>query len=198
MNHHSHLVGVALLQMVSAGIDQEANLAKGEEFCRRAAAAGADIALFPEMWNIGYTFFDPGTPGAREEWAARAIGPDDPFVLHFRHLARELEMAIALTYLEKSKDAPRNTVSLIDRHGDIILAYAKVHTCEFDLEAALTPGLAFHVRDLDTASGTVKVGAMICFDREFPESSPPTPATSSPTASGSSGPEPMRTWSAWP
>ena len=32
------------------------------------------------------------------------------------------------------------------------------------------PGEDFYVTDLDTAEGRVKVGAMICFDREFPES----------------------------
>ena len=34
----------------------------------------------------------------------------------------------------------------------------------------MTPGEAFYVTDLDTAQGNVKVGAMICYDREFPES----------------------------
>ena len=48
-------IDVALLQMSSCGTDQEANLAKGEIFCRRAREMGANIALFPEMWNIGYS-----------------------------------------------------------------------------------------------------------------------------------------------
>jgi predicted amidohydrolase len=80
-------------------------------------------------------------------------------------------MAIALTYLERWEPLPRNTVSLIDRRGEIVLTYAKVHTCDFDLpECALTPGDGFHVCTLDTARGAVKIGAMICYDREFPES----------------------------
>lgn len=174
---------VALLQMVASGTDQDANLRKGDAFCRRARAMGADIALFPEMWNIGYTPFPgcavnyhqvgaetPEQARARAAWQAQAIGPDDAFVVHFRELARELDMAIALTYLERWPGAPRNTVSLIDRHGEIVLTYAKVHTCDFGLEAALTPGDDFPVCTLDTAAGPVRVGAMICFDREFPES----------------------------
>ena len=40
----------------------------------------------------------------------------------------------------------------------------------FDVERHLTPGDGFHVAELDTAEGPVKVGAMICYDREFPES----------------------------
>ena len=185
-------ITVALLQMTACGADQEANLAKGEAFCRRACAMGADIALFPEMWNIGYTpprpdagqvwrgperrqsDHKPRTPlpeHIREQWQAQAIGQEDAFVTHFRRLARELKMAIALTYLERWPVAPRNVVSLIDRHGDIVMTYAKVHTCDFDeMEASCTPGDDFHVYALDTDQGEVKVGAMICFDREFPES----------------------------
>jgi predicted amidohydrolase len=159
---------VGLLQMVSRGLDQRANLEKGDAFCRRAKNLGADIALFPEMWNIGYTFFE--SDAAREQWATNAILTDSTFVKHFQNLAQELDMAIALTYLQARSPLPRNVVSLIDRRGEILFTYAKVHTCDFDKEAALTPGEEFYVADLDAAHGNVRVGAMICFDREFPES----------------------------
>src|SRR5262245_25665752 len=128
-------VRVALLQMIGCGSDREASLRKGEDFCRRAGSLGADIALFPEMWRVGMTFYDPSQERERVRWCNAAIGADDPFIAHFRRLARELNMAIALTYLEKTSGAPRNTVSLLDRHGEIALTYAKVHTCEFDIEA---------------------------------------------------------------
>lgn len=161
---------IALLQMTAYGADQAANLVKGDEFCRRARAMGADIALFPEMWNIGYTGYDPAQPGARERWQKQAIRRDGEFVTRFQSLARELRMAIAITYLEEWQGAPRNSVSLVDRQGEIAMTYAKVHTCAFDWEAALTPGDAFHTCELDTLAGPVRIGAMICYDREFPES----------------------------
>jgi N-carbamoylputrescine amidase len=163
-------ITIALLQMTACGSDREANRAKGEGFCRRAWEMGADLALFPEMWSNGYTFFEPGEAGAWEAWQTRAVGVEDGYVAHFRALARELQMAIALTYLERWPGAPRNSVSLIDRRGEVLMTYAKVHTCDFDREAALTPGEGFHTCTLDTEQGPVRVGAMICFDREFPES----------------------------
>ncbi len=181
--------------MTSCGNKQDANLSKGETFCRQARDMGADIALFPEMWNIGYTpylsqeqdvcdlwrapsLWHDGKISsyhalrdARQQWQAQAITRESPFIAHYRELAKELRMAIAITYLEQWPGAPRNTVSLIDRHGEIILTYAKIHTCDFAaLEAACTPGTDFYVSELDTGQGVVKVGAMICFDREFPES----------------------------
>jgi predicted amidohydrolase len=53
-----------------------------------------------------------------------------------------------------------------------VLTYAKVHTCDFapEIDGACTPGEDFYVTTLDTAQGDVKIGAMICYDREFPES----------------------------
>jgi predicted amidohydrolase len=162
-------LAVALLQIEAAGYDQAENLARGESACRRAAALGADIALFPEMWNIGYTF-EAGPPGDLERWRTQAVSSDGPFVTHFRRLAAELGVAIAVTYLEEWPAAPRNSVTLIDRRGDAVLTYAKVHTCAFDEpEASLTPGDRLPVAPLDTAAGLVRVGTMVCFDREFPE-----------------------------
>ncbi|HEX2950468.1 MAG TPA: carbon-nitrogen hydrolase family protein [Armatimonadota bacterium] len=161
-------VSVAVLQLCSCGLDQQANLRKGDDYCRRAARAGADIVLFPEMWNIGYMF--PDQHLSERQWLAQAIDVGSPYFQHFRTLAKELNVAIAMTYLQQWSPRPRNAVSLIDRHGSIVLTYAKVHTCEFGAEAALTPGSDFPVAELDTAQGIVRVGAMICYDREFPES----------------------------
>jgi len=158
---------VALLQMTSCGDDQDANKQKGELFVRRASEIGADIALFPEMWNVGYSL---KYLNQHNLWRARAISTQDKFIIHFQKLAQELQMAIALTYLESWKGSPRDSVSIIDRRGQILMTYAKVHTCDFDLEASLTSGDDFLVCSIDTAMGLVKIGAMICYDREFPES----------------------------
>lgn len=131
---------------------------------------GADIALFPEMWNVGYTFFPVDSPEGRQRWASQAVSEEGRFVMHFRSLAAELNMAIALTYLQRWPGAPRNAVSIIDRQGTVLMTYAKVHTCDFSLESACTPGDAFKVCTLNTPQGDLRLGAMICYDREFPES----------------------------
>lgn len=163
-------LNIALLQMTGCGLNRDASRDKGELFCRRAQTMGADIALFPEMWSVGMTFYDPKHANDRDLWQAQAIGRDDLFIQHFRSLAKELNMAIALSYLEKGEGAPHNSVSLIDRGGEIVLTYAKVHTCEFDVESALAPGDGFPVGEVETLAGKVKIGFMICYDREFPES----------------------------
>jgi predicted amidohydrolase len=159
---------VALLQISACGTDLVSNQAKGEAYCRQASAMGADIALFPELWSVGYSPC-PSDSVLRQGWLDRARDRDSDFVEHYCKLARELKMAIALTYLERWPGGPRNSVSLIDHHGEIVLTYAKTHTCRFDWETVFTPGESFPVAELDTKQGAVRVGAMICFDREFPE-----------------------------
>jgi predicted amidohydrolase len=156
---------VALLQLLPTG-SQEGNLRKGLEFCKKAKQMGADIALFPEMWNNGYNL-------STDLAEAEKIGIEltSGFIARFRELAVEQDMAIGITFLEKHDPSPRNSLAVIDRHGNIVLHYAKVHTCVFDpTERQLTAGEDFYTADLDTENGVVRIGAMICYDREFPES----------------------------
>lgn len=155
---------IALLQLLpEKTLEGQKN--KGMEACRRAKAMGADIALFPEMWSDGYAI--PQEIAALDALAVEAEGD---FVSAFGALASQLDMAIAITFLEKHSGGFGNAMRLFDRHGNPVLHYRKVHTCDFGDERVLTPGEDFPVCDLDTAEGPVKVGAMICYDREFPES----------------------------
>lgn len=156
---------IALLQ-IAAQNTLDSTLDKGILFCRRAKERGADVALFPEMYSNGYNIY--GRPVS--DWTREAIPADHEFIRSFEALSKELSMAIGITLLEACETGPKNTLILFDRFGKQVLKFSKVHTCDFDVERNLTPGDDFYVADLDTEAGIVKVGAMICFDREFPES----------------------------
>ena len=155
---------IALLQLLPEKSIEE-NLKKGLDACRKAKLAGADLALFPEMWSTGYNI-----PENIEELKAISIPEDCEFIRAFQNAARELEMAVGITFLEAHEPLPRNSLCLFDRFGNKVFTYAKVHTCDFGEECWLSAGDDFYVADLDTGQGVVKVGAMICYDREFPES----------------------------
>ena len=158
---------IAFLQLLPTANTEE-NIRIGIAACKKAKEKGADIALFPEMWNVGYRF-----PHDEVLIHGCAVSSGGAYVKTFAHLAAELDMAIAVTFLEEHQPKPRNTVVLIDRHGKTVYRYSKVHICNFgepDDEGVLDAGDDFPVETLDTAKGTVKVGSMICYDREFPES----------------------------
>ena len=158
---------IAFLQLLPTG-SLNGNLEKGIKACRQAKEMGADIAVFPEMWSCGYAF-----PHEEAGLRSCSVSCDSFFVKRFSALAAELNMAIAITFLEQHEPKPRNTVCLFDRHGKSVYRYSKVHICDFgeeDDEGVLDAGDAFSVEDLDTKDGNIKVGSMICYDREFPES----------------------------
>ena len=157
-------LNIALLQLLPGKSPAE-QLNIGKTACIKAKEMGADIALFPEMWSDGY--YLPQEEGAVDELA---IAKDSEFIISFRSHAKELQMAIGITFLEKGEPRPLNSIILFDKSGVEKLHYSKVHICAFDAEKVLSPGGDFYVTDLDTDKGTVKIGAMICFDREFPES----------------------------
>ena len=158
---------IAFLQLLPADNIEE-NLSIGIEACKEAKNKGADIAIFPEMWSIGYRFSHD-----EDELWEQALTLDSVVLKRYSELANELDMAIAVTFLEKHEPKPRNTVCLFDRHGNLKYRYSKVHICNFgeeDDEGVLGAGDEFFVAALDTAKGIIRVGSIICYDREFPES----------------------------
>ncbi len=157
-------IKIAFLQILP-GKDLNENLTIGKKACIEAKEMGADIALFPEMWSDGYDL-----PQEEDELQKHVIKKDSVFIDEFRDLASKLQMAIGITFLEEHDPKPLNSVMFFDRTGREILHYSKVQICAFDQERVLSGGDDFYVADLDLGRGKVKVGSMICFDREFPES----------------------------
>lgn len=147
---------IALMQLLP-GDDP---LEKGLNACNDVSEV--DLILFPEMWSIGYNV-DLMT-------MENILTHDSIFIQAFCQKARELQTGIAITYLGKGLVKPTNNVAIIDKTGTIILDYGKIHICNFEdggVERVLESGHEFKVSNLN---GRVNIGAMICGDREFPES----------------------------
>jgi len=140
---------IALAQFRAAANDPETNLHRGLDICREAAAVGADLLVFPEMWSTGYGA-RPREPKARAAWERGAIRPDSHWLESFRESAREHDMAVVATYVQAGPAGPANAATLIDRRGQDLLTHTKVHTCDFTWEEALVPGADFDVARLDT------------------------------------------------
>ncbi|MGN0971586.1 MAG: carbon-nitrogen hydrolase family protein, partial [Aristaeellaceae bacterium] len=122
-----------------------------------AAALGADMLLLPEAFLTGYVL--PMTNG-------EALPEDSPCLRRVCAAAKRLGLGVVVTAITRGKEKPRNTAFVVNRQGEIILRYDKVHTCAFADEICLEPGEAFRVCDFDG----IRLGVMICYDREYPES----------------------------
>lgn len=138
------------------------SLITGLELCKKAAENKADLILFPEMFSEGCKFDEQTLTGALES--------DSKYINEFRKKAKENKIAVCITFLEKKKNEFYNSALLIDKDGNDVLHYSKVHTCDFSDEKILKSGAGFFTAELRTENETVNTGIMICFDREFPES----------------------------
>jgi deaminated glutathione amidase len=137
-----------------------------------AKAAGAEIVVFPEMFSNGYACFDPKDAAAFSRWRRGAQLADGSFVKKFSDVAKAHRIHLVATFLEDADPKPFNSALLIDNSGKSVLHHRKVHICDFDVrspDAACGRGTGFNVEEIHTSAGHVKVGLMICMDREYPE-----------------------------
>ncbi|HEU5413129.1 MAG TPA: carbon-nitrogen hydrolase family protein [Candidatus Angelobacter sp.] len=129
---------VALLQISPVGNDQDKNLSIGLANCQKARLLGADLAVFPELWSIGCSRAPLHDEG-RGDWLASAISQQSKFLQAFAELAREINLNIAITFLEAHKPLPRNSVWIFDTSGAVALKYSKVFICNFGQDELSKP-----------------------------------------------------------
>lgn len=167
---------VAMVQYDANEPNIDFNTKVAIKYIKEAKKSGAGIVLFPECFLTAYC-----CPDIVEEllpleelendsefigWCNSAVTEEEEHVLQIRKLAKELQIGVVITAFTKGEKYPQNTAFIIDRNGDIILKYSKVHTCDFDWERYLESGQEFKVCKFDG----VNIGVMICYDREYPES----------------------------
>lgn len=167
---------LAIVQYQREDMSIEAATQKGIEFIQQAKQNQADLVLFPECFLTGYDCPDickqllPLKQIKQDsdyiEWCESALADDCEAILKIQAFCKQQNIATCITAFTKGKQAPQNSAILINKTGEIILKYSKVHTCDFDWERYLESGEAFHVVDFDG----IKIGVMICYDREYPES----------------------------
>jgi predicted amidohydrolase len=90
-----------------------------------------------------------------------------------RELARRRGIDVVVGFAERAPDGRlHNTLAYVGRDGAIVFTYRKVHCRRFewtDGEGAFTPGDGFQAVDRAWGERRFRIGAMICFDREIPE-----------------------------
>jgi beta-ureidopropionase len=160
----AEVVRAALVQAAWTG-DQESMTKAHEEYARQAAAAGAKVICFQELFYGPY-FCQLQDPKFYE-YAESVPGPT---VERFQALAAELEMVMVLpVYEQEQPGVLYNTAAVIDADGKYLGKYRKNHIPQvkgFWEKFYFRPGnLGYPV--FDTAVG--RIGVYICYDRHFPE-----------------------------
>ncbi|HEY0935003.1 MAG TPA: carbon-nitrogen hydrolase family protein, partial [Trebonia sp.] len=160
---------IALAQLRPVRGNPDANLDLGLKACADARAQGADLIIFPELWQHGYAPC-PRSGTGRERWLSAAQAVDGEWVSAFREIAQSEQVAILTTFLRRTAGGVRDSAAAIGVDGSLALVHDKVHICDFNWESVLEPGPAFEVAPLPLRDDIIRIGVMTCFDREFPES----------------------------
>jgi predicted amidohydrolase len=156
----------ALVQMRS-GLTPATNLETAVRLIGEAKAAGADYVQTPEMTNI--------MDIKRERlFAAMVPENEDLSLARFQELARKLKIYLHIGSLgiKISPDRAANRSFLIDRDGEIVARYDKIHMFDVDLAGGesyresrnFRSGESAVVADLPWG----RLGLSICYDLRFP------------------------------
>jgi predicted amidohydrolase len=157
---------VGLIQMRS-GLEPERNLAAAVAAIDEAKRAGADYVLTPEVTNI--------LALKRDHLFAKIVTEEkDPTLAALREVARKHEIYVHIGSLaiKASPDKAWNRSFLIDRKGDVIARYDKIHMFDVDLAGGESyrestnyrPGDLAVVADLPWG----RLGMTVCYDLRFP------------------------------
>lgn len=158
---------IAVIQVNSQGNPAE-NLANVERLLDQAAGMGAQFAALPEFWSyLGpYSGFDQ---------AAQTV--PGPFIERLQEKARRHRMLVhGGSIVERHPDLPGkfyNTSVLIDREGEIVARYRKVHLFDVNLangekhyeSERIAPGNELVTAEIEG----ITFGLTICYDLRFPE-----------------------------
>lgn len=152
---------IALVQYQSVLGDLQKNADRAVEMVREAAAKGAKIVCFPEMFNTGYNFqlIGDGFHNCGETI-------DGHTITRLQKVAKECACYVIapITLEKKVKGVFYNAAVVIDDEGVVLGDYSKHY-----LWAA--ERYYFHAGEdipvFDTKYG--KIGVMICYDAGFPE-----------------------------
>jgi omega-amidase len=140
--------------------DPEANLLKVRDFSRRAKdEANAELIVFPEMTDIGYSM---------QVIREHAHHWNSGFVPKLQGIARKFSIAIVSGVSERDRSSIYNSQILIDSSGNITAKYRKTHlyaVAPVEEQTCFAPGDSFASFEL----GGLNFGFSICYDLRFPE-----------------------------
>src|SRR5512133_1747553 len=147
---------VALVQQATVWQDPAANLARARGFVEAAAQAGARVAVFPELFTLGFTM-------APEPFAEPLPGPTTEAVVA---LSREFGLYLVGSAVETHAPHPRNAAFVTAPDGSLLATYRKIHPFSYGEEHEhYSGGEDCPVFELDG----IPCGLQICYDLRFPE-----------------------------
>lgn len=151
------LVKIYLAQMEPVLNNKELNIEKIHYFIKESSNQNANLVLFPELALTGLS-----TKERTRELAECSEGPN---VKKVQYWAEKYRVKIIFGFPELKDNKVFNSACFINDDGELLGIHRKAHLWDEE-EKYYSPGNSFTVWDTDIG----KIGIMICFDSQFPES----------------------------
>jgi predicted amidohydrolase len=166
MSRRQSIMRVAVYQCESRPGDVAGNLDRLARAAEEAAGQGAELLISPEMFLTGYNI---GRAAVRR----MAEPPDGDSARAVSGIARRHGLAVVYGYPEAVErdgepETVFNAVQLIDREGASLVNYRKTHLFG-DLDRGMFA--AGRTQSPIVELNGWRVGMLICYDTEFPETS---------------------------
>jgi omega-amidase len=149
-------IKTAVIQMSCEPGNIDANLEKGIDFIRKSKDNNADLAVLPELFNVGYDLE-----------MVRNLDYDNQYTLDkLKSTAESESIHICAGILEIERGIKYNSIYVFNDKGEIAARYRKMNLFPLSKEYEIfEPG-----DEIETfrINGLV-AGLMICFDLRFPE-----------------------------
>jgi predicted amidohydrolase len=150
---------IAAAQISCALGDFAANLRKIRDFSALAKKSGAELIVFPEMVDTGYSM--PVIEKQAKTWSEGAVS-------ELQRIAKETSIGIVAGISDRDGTSIFNAQVLVDAQGKILAKYRKTHlvtAAPLDERVCLSPGNEFASCKIEKFT----VGLSICYDLRFPE-----------------------------
>jgi omega-amidase len=150
---------VAAAQISCSPGDLETNLGKIRDFASLASNGGADLVVFPEMVDTGYSM---------AVIQAHATSWTEGAVPEVQKIAKTLSLSIICGVSQRDGRSIYNSQVFVDATGKIVAKYRKTHlvtAAPLDERPWFTAGDAFLSYRIDKFN----LGLTICYDLRFPE-----------------------------
>jgi omega-amidase len=150
---------IAAAQISCALGDFDANLRKVRDFAALAKKSGAELVVFPEMVDTGYSM--PVIQRHAKKWSEGAV-PE------LQKIAKEVSIGIVAGISDRDDSSIFNAQVFVNEQGKILAKYRKTHlvtAAPLDERVCFSPGNEFVSCKIDKFN----VGLSICYDLRFPE-----------------------------
>ena len=146
---------VTLCQMEIAWEDKEKNFQKAEKYIKLASEQNSDVIFLPEMSLTGFSMNVDKTSECNNETVNMMIA-----------LAEKYCIAIGIGWVKKRNEKGENHYTIIDKDGNIVSDYAKIHPFSYAKEDQFFESgeklVSFQLNEMRCSN-------FICYDLRFPE-----------------------------